>query len=117
MEGEQLDIYKEQVKNGVFSPLPYERLMIHYRKEKEYAEELKVIKKGIEVFKKHYSSLQAAVVKRKKSSIEELSRKISRSTGLSDKKGNTIYLPEPLPRWTKRLSIVQQKIKNKKAKS
>ena len=117
MEDEQLDIYKEQVKSGVFSPLPYDRLMIHYRKEKDYEEELKVIKKGIDVFKKYYSNLQASVVKRKKSSIEELSRKISKSTGLADKKGNNIYLPEPLPRWNKRLTTVQQKLKNKKAKS
>ena len=51
MEGEPLDEYREQVEKGIFSPVPYERLMIHYRKKKDLAAELKVIKKGIDTFK------------------------------------------------------------------
>ena len=114
MEVEPLEEYREQVKKGVFSTLPYERLMIHYRKEKEYAEELKVIKKGVDTFKKFYSKLQQSSIKKQKSKIAELSRKFSKSTGLTDKKGNDTYLPEPLPRWIKRQSVVEQKLKKKK---
>lgn len=115
MEAEPLDEYREQVKKGVFSPLPYERLMIHFRKEKDYAEELNVIKKGIETFKKFYSNLQGSAIKKQKVKITELSRKISKSTGLTDKKGNDTYLPEPIPRWIKRQAVVEQKLKKKKA--
>ena len=111
---EPLELYKEQVKNSVFDPLPYNRLMIHYRKEKNFDDELKVIKKAIDVFKKHYAGLQSSTLKRKKSTIAELSKKISKSTGLTDKKGNAVYLPEPLPQWMKRQATVEQKIKNKK---
>ena len=114
MEVEPLEEYREQVNKGVFSTLPYERLMIHYRKEKEYAEELKVIKKGVDTFKKFYAKLQQSTIKKQKSKIAELSRKISKSTGLTDKKGNDTYLPEPLPRWIKRQSVVEQKLKKKK---
>ena len=114
MESEPLDEYKEQVKNGIFSPLPYDRLMIHYRKEKNYDEELKVIKKGIETFRKYYSDLQGATLKKKKNTIAAISKKIGRSTGLIDKKGNELYLPEPLPRWTKRKTVVEQKLKKAK---
>ena len=114
MEGEPLDEYREQVKQGVFSPLPYERLMIHYRKEKDYEEELKVIKKGIDTFKKFYSNLQASAIKKQKGKIAELSKQFSKHTGLIDKKGNDTYLPEPLPKWIKRQSVVEQKIKKKK---
>ena len=114
MEVEPLEEYREQVMKGVFSTLPYERLMIHYRKEKEYAEELKVIKKGVDTFKKFYANLQQSSIKKQKSKIAELSRKFSKSTGLTDKKGNDTYLPEPLPRWIKRQSVVEQKLKKKK---
>ena len=114
MEQEPLDEYREQVKQGVFSTLPYDRLMIHYRKEKEYEEELKVIKKGIDVFKKFYANVQATAIKKQKSKIAELSRQFSKRAGLTDKKGNSTYMPEPLPRWIKRQSVVEQKIKKKK---
>ena len=114
MEAEPLDEYREQVNKGLFSPLPYDRLMIHYRKEKKLDEELKVIKKGINVFRKYYTNLHVSASKKQKSKIAELSRKISKSTGLLDKKGNDTYLPEPLPRWLKRQSVVEQKLKKKK---
>ena len=115
MEEEPLDEYRAQVKEGVFSTLPYDRLMIHYRKQKDYPEELKVIKKGIDTFKKFYSNLQASSVKKQKSKVAELSRQFSKRAGLTDKKGNSTYLPEPLPRWIKRQSVVEQKIKKQKS--
>lgn len=114
MEDEPLDQYREQVAQGIFSALPYERLMVHYRKEKNYADELKVIKKGIDTFKKFYSKLQASAVKKQKSKVAELSRQFSKRAGLTDKKGNDTYLPDPLPKWIKRQSVVEQKIKMKK---
>lgn len=116
MEEEPLELYQQQVQQGVISSLPYDRLMIHYRKAKDYAEELKVIIKGVDTFKKYYSNLQGASVKSKRSKIAELSKKISKSTGLTDKKGNEVYLPEPLPRWIKRQSVVEQKLKKSKVK-
>ena len=114
MEAEPLDEYRDQVEKGMFSAIPYERLMIHYRKEKDYAAELKVIKKGIDTFKKFYANIQGSAIKKQKSKIAELSRKISKSTGLTDKKGNDAYLPEPLPKWMKRQLVVEQKLKKKK---
>jgi hypothetical protein len=112
---EPIEEYIEDIKKGVINPLPYERLMIHYRKNKQFDDELKVIKKGIDVFKKFYSKQQSPRVK-KKSKIVELSRKISKSAGLLDKKGNDIYLPEPLPRWIKRQSVTEQKLRKSKKK-
>lgn len=115
MEEKPLAEYREQVNEGVFSALPYDRLMIHYRKEKNYTEELKVIKKGIDTFKKFYTRLQSSSIKKQKIKVAELSRQFSRHAGLTDKKGNSTYLPEPLPRWIKRQSVVEQKIKKKKS--
>jgi hypothetical protein len=108
---EPLDEYKKQVAAGTVSTLPYDRLMIHYRKEKEYAEELKVIKKGIATLQKFYAKLQTSSLKKINPKIKALSSKIGKSTGLLDKKGKDVYLPDPLPRWIKRQAVVEQKIK------
>lgn len=114
MAEEPIEQYKEDVKNKVINALPYDRLMIHYRKEKNYPEELEIIKQGITNFKKYFAQHQRATVKKKKSSIEELSRMINKSTGLTDKKGNELYLPEPLPKWIKRQATVEAKLLKKK---
>lgn len=114
MADEPLDQYREDVEKGVIDPHPYDRLMIHYRKEKDYAAELKLIKKAISTFKKHYTDLQRTSIKKKKSKIQELSRQFSKTAGLTDKKGNEIYLPEPLPKWIKRQATVEQKMSRKK---
>jgi hypothetical protein len=114
MAEEPIEQYKADVKAGLINAAPYDRLMIHYRKEKNYAEELKVIKQGIASFKKYFAQHQRSAVKKKKSKIEELSRMINKSTGLTDKKGNELYLPEPLPKWMKREAVVEAKLKKKK---
>lgn len=114
MAEEPIEEYIEKVKAGVIDALPYDRLMIHYRKEKNYAEELKVVKQGIANFKKFFAQHQRSTVKKKKSKIEELSRLINKSTGLTDKKGNEVYLPEPLLKWLKRQATVEAKLKKKK---
>src|SRR5688572_15287542 len=115
MADEPLEQYKQEVQKGAINTLAYERLMVHYRKEKDYQEELKVIKKGISTFKKHYSDLQKTAIKKKKGKIHELSRMFSKTAGLTDKKGNEIYLPEPLPKWIKRQTTVEQKLKRNKS--
>lgn len=109
---EPLEEYKQQVLSGTISAIPYDRLMIHLRKEKDYDEELKIIKKGISTLKKYYSELQQTSLKKINPKIRELSKKFGKSTGLIDTKGNDVYLPEPLPRWIKRQEMVEAKIKN-----
>ena len=100
--------------SGSVSTFPYDRLMIHHRKNKEYDEELKVIKKGISVLKKFYANAQRSSLKKINPTIKALSNKIGKSMGLIDKKGNGVYLPEPLPRWIKRQSVVEEKIRKQK---
>lgn len=114
MAEEPIEQYTEDVKKGVIDPVPYERLMVHYRKEKNYDEELKVIKKAIATFKKYFADRPTS---KKKGKVAELSKIFSKKAGLTDKKGNEIYLPEPLPKWVKRQATVEQKLGRKKAKA
>lgn len=110
---EDITLYEQQTKSGVIDPFPYDRLMIYYRKRKEYKKELQLINHGLKVFGDHFKKQKDRVFEtaRSRASVKKLSDKISKLAGLSDKKGNPDYLPEPLARWTKRKQTVQQKLK------
>ena len=84
----------------------YNRLMILFRKQKEYKKELGIIKEGIKVFEKYYESR----IPNKSKTITALSIRLNKSFGLADKKGNNFYSPEPIAKWKKRKLIVEKKI-------
>jgi hypothetical protein len=118
-EDENISLYEEQIKNGDMDTYPYDRLMIHYRKQKEYKEELRVINRGLKVFGDKLKHQQDQILKRtaSRTAIKRLSDKISQLSGLSDKRGNPNYLPEPLERWTKRKITVEAKLGKKTPRS
>lgn len=100
-------IYRQAIKLHPHNALPYDRLMIIYRKEKEYKKELAVIHSGIKAFQLLYQAGKHVADKK----VTRLSKAILRSTGLSDKKGNPLFLREPVGRWSRRKKVVEEKIK------
>lgn len=106
-------LYRQSMKNSPSNALPYNRLMIIFRKEKEYKKELAVINAGIKAFQNLYYSSKHAGNKK----ITQLSKAILRSTGLSDKKGNPLFLREPLGRWNRRRQVVEKKLKQQAAQA
>lgn len=48
--------YEEAIKNNPLEEKAYDRLMIVYRKEKNYIKELKIINTGIKAFQNFYKS-------------------------------------------------------------
>jgi hypothetical protein len=113
---EPIDRYLHEVRSGTTSTIPYERLMIFYRKQKMFKEELDVIDRGLEMLHTFYKNQQKmALGDRIPPSIKSLSDKISKSMGLHDKKGNELYLPEPIPKWTRRRLVTEQKLKKQTA--
>ncbi|AEV99188.1 hypothetical protein A4D02_11520 [Niastella koreensis] len=109
-----ITLYEQQIKSGTVDPFPYDRLMIYYRKQKDLKKELQVINQALKTFTNHLKEQTGKLLKSGKSqaTIKKLSAKFNLSSGLVDKKGNPKYLPEPLPRWTKRKQAVQDKLKN-----
>lgn len=108
---EPIDQYLNEVGAGSTSTLPYDRLMIFYRKNKMYRDELNIIDKGIKALKQFYSRQQKqAFGGRIRPSLKQLSHRISKSMGLHDKKGNQLFMPEPLPRWIKRREVTMKKL-------
>lgn len=102
-------LYKRQMNEKAFNAFVYTRLMIIYRKQKQYKEELEIMNKGLQYFKAH----QAKQITQKASNavIKKLSNSLNKSLGLTDKKGNFLYEPEPIPTWKKRKATVEKKLK------
>jgi len=113
-KNEQLDeamkLYKDALKIEPSYELSYDRLMIIYRKQKNYKEELKVINEGIKFFQKQHENKQQQLSNSNKK-IVQLSNALMKSVGLKDKKGKNIYYPEPIPKWQKRKQLVEKKMK------
>jgi tetratricopeptide (TPR) repeat protein len=107
---EATKLYERAIKQAPTDERAYNRLMIIYRKEKEYDAELKVIDKGIDAFTKLYQSKTKKVVGNDKEAVR-LSNALIKSLGLKDKKGNDLIEHEPIATWKKRRAVVLKKIK------
>ena len=98
--------YESAIEANPLLEKAYDRLMILYRKEKDYKNELRTINTGIKAFEAFYRSRKSGSKK-----IAEISKKLNRSFGFTDKKGNAMYDPEPIARWKKRKVTVEKRIK------
>jgi tetratricopeptide (TPR) repeat protein len=98
--------YESAIEANPLLEKAYDRLMILYRKEKNYKKELQLINAGIKAFESFYKSRKSGSRK-----IAEISKKLNRSFGFTDKKGNAVYDPEPIARWKKRKITVEKRIK------
>jgi tetratricopeptide (TPR) repeat protein len=104
--------YEKATRLEPLEPFSYNRLMIIYRKEKNYTAELNTINRGIEKF-----------LQDKKNREEEFNTKHKQAARLSkslikvlQSPGSTdldIGFPEPVNTWQKRKLIVEQKLTKK----
>ena len=102
--------YELLIKEKTADELPYDRLMIIYRKLKKYKDELRVINRGIKLFEEHYSK-NSKRSKQQREKLATLSNAFMKSAGLKDKNGNLLFVPEPIARWNKRKTVVERKLK------
>lgn len=101
--------YEQLIKDNSSDEFVFDRLMILYRKLKLYKEELRTINKGIKVFEDIYKK-RTGRKSAKQEKLTTLSNAFMKSAGLKDKKGNLLYMPEPLSRWMKRKAVVEKKL-------
>jgi tetratricopeptide (TPR) repeat protein len=98
--------YEKVVQITPLNEIAYNRLMIIYRKTKQYKKELTIIKKGLRAFsEQHKGNTRVRGTK-----INNLSKALLKATGLSDKKGRPLYEPEPIGRWNTRKKVVENKV-------
>ncbi len=102
-------LYKQHLNKHPIDEFAYNRLMIIYRKQKMYKDELAIINRAIKALEDFYAKrAQKRVGKNNK--IKTLSNNLIKSLGLADKKGNALYEPEPLPTWKKRKAVALKKL-------
>ena len=99
--------YEAAIKDERPDELPFNRLMIIYRKQKRFKDELRVIKKGIKMFEDFYKQSSS---KSRGKKVVDLSEAFMKGTGLKDRKGNLAYRPEPIAKWMKRMEVVEKKL-------
>jgi len=109
---EATKLYRKAITLEPSYEFPYNRLMIIYRKQKNYKEELKVINEGINFFRQQHENKQKELTGSNKK-IVQLSNAFMKSAGLKDKKEKNSYYPEPIPKWEKRKLMAERKLKNK----
>ena len=103
-------LYEQAIKEKPTDEFSYNRLMIVYRKLKQYKDELRVINKAIKNFKEaHAKKIGKGLGKN--STVGKLSAALMKTAGLLDKKGNAVYVPEPIARWEKRKLTVEKRLK------
>ena len=101
-------LYKNIIEQNPTDQYAYDRLFIMLRKLKDYKQELKFLKSGIKAFEQLNKP-----EKKKSKKITELSMLLNKATGLTDKKGNFVFKPEPIAKWEKRKLLVEKRLKKK----
>ncbi len=102
-------LYKKQMQQKAFNDFVYKRLMIIYRRQKRYKDELDIINKGLKHFEEHRAKQSSK--KNINASIKRISSSLNKSLGLTNSKGKFLYEPEPIPSWKKRKEVVEKKLK------
>lgn len=102
-------LYVRAARLAPHEELPYNRLMIVYRKLTWYEEELKIIKKAISTFEEFYQEKTERLVGKNKT-VERISNALAKSLGQRGKKTEQLYYPEPIPKWLKRQRVVERKL-------
>ncbi len=102
------ELYEQVIKEDPVNEYAYDRLMILYRKSKQYKDEMRIINAGIKAYENFYKKKSKHSRSRK---VAEISNAFLKSTGLADKKGNHLYDLEPIAKWKKRKAVVEKKIK------
>ena len=106
-----IDSYKKAIKLRPHDIFSYNRLMILYRKKKMYRAELQLINDAIKSVQEAFDNRKSKP--KSNATISRLSKALMKSTGLSDKKGNSIFEPQPISNWKKRKQTVLKRLKKK----
>jgi len=104
-----IKLYEQNIREEYADEYAFERLMIIYRKQKQYKDELRVINRGIDLFehslKEHLKQTLSRHMDGKK--LELLSNAILKKTG---SKTQQAHFPDPIDKWMKRREIVEEKL-------
>lgn len=103
-------IYEKIIRESKLNQNAYDRLMILYRKQKDYKKEIELIGKAVKAFEELYDHSSKKNADKK---TIALSKALNKLTGLADRKGRSLYEPEPIGRWKKRKQVAEKRLKKR----
>ncbi|MBS1566194.1 MAG: hypothetical protein JST39_17555 [Bacteroidetes bacterium] len=108
-----IQLYEKEISKKRNNLEPYERLLVLYRRAKQYRKELHILNQGIEFVQDKLSKHQKELFahRRGRNSLLQKSRALAQKMGLVNRKGDRLLLPQPLEKWMNRKLTVQKKIK------
>jgi tetratricopeptide (TPR) repeat protein len=111
---EAIRMYHKCVRLNPASEFAYNRLLILYRKSKQYKKELAVIKQGIRFFDSLFTKQKKI---KRSNTITRLSNALMKSTGLADKKGKLLFEQQPILKWKQRALLVEKRLEKESQKN
>jgi hypothetical protein len=101
-------LYEKLIKGHRFNEHNYNRLLMIYRKNKDFKNELRILDTGIKAFQEFYMPFATG----KDRTVINLSKKLNVLIGLTDRKGKSLADREPIAKWKKRKEVVLKKLKS-----
>jgi len=108
---EAVKYYYRALKNDPADAIAYNRLMVYYRRRKEYRKELQVIQAAIASQQRHALEYQQSWVRRNKKTART-AKALAKSLGLINQKGMPVVETLQLNTWRKRMNMVRKRLKN-----
>ena len=106
---EAADLYERITKQAPMEAVAYNRLMVYYRRQKNYKKELQVIRQAIAAYARHAQESHDAWLRRHKRAAR-LAKALVKSLGLTDRKGIPVIENRQLATWRKRLQVVRKRL-------
>ena len=102
-------LYEEAVRQEPLEELPYNRLMVIYRKLEQPKDELRIIDKALKIFQGHYDKIFDKKLEDNPKAAQ-LSRTLLKSLNSKTNKKTLPWYPEPVHKWIRRKKVVEKKL-------
>jgi tetratricopeptide (TPR) repeat protein len=107
---EAVKLYNQALKNNPADELAYNRLMVYYRRKKEYKKELAIIRSAIASQLRHAQESGLQWLKKNRKTART-AKALVKSLGLVDRKGMPKLETRQIAAWRKRLALVLKRLK------
>lgn len=113
--GRAITLYQQAVKNNPLEEQAWQRQMVLYRKQKDYAGELKVINLALETYITHTKKTQQEWLRQNKK-VAPLFKSLAKSLGLMNSKEVMVNDDPVLDKWRHRQEWVKARLKKRQKK-
>lgn len=105
-----IKLYEEAIQNDPLTIAAYNRLMVIYRKQKEYKKELAVINQAIKALQANEDQVRKDWLKQNRKAAK-LSQALAKSLGVMDAKGKMTQEDPVVTAWKKRKAVTTKRLK------